>query len=284
MPRDDPQAVPSTDPDPEPIEPTADGWLERFRELRSSWGRARTGRFGIEGTRFLQRALDAGMKFDVVLVADAMLRGEAGARVVEELRRRSVPVVPITRRDFHRLTWSRRPSGLAAIVRQRWTRLADVRPGPVPWLALERVRSAGNLGSLLRTREAVGCPGLVVTGSRIDPFDPGTVRATMGSHFEATYVRTSTAALRRWADEHDGFLIGACASGEVAHDELRYPPGTVLVLGDERKGLTDEARAACDLLVRIPMAGRLDSLNLAVAGSLLLYESFRQRRALTRSQ
>jgi len=105
--------------------------------------------------------------------------------------------------------------------------------------------------------------------------EPGLVRATMGALFKQTLVRTNIEHFRRWIQTHRPAVIGASPDGVVEYDQVRYTRPTVLLLGHERSGLTAEQRALCEQIVRIPMVGDTDSLNLAVAGSLLLYAVFR---------
>ena len=140
---------------------------------------------------------------------------------------------------------------------------------------LSQVRSPGNLGSLLRTSAAIGAGGFILLGQQIDPYEPGLVRATMGALFKQTLVRTNIEHFRRWIQTHRPAVIGASPDGVVEYDQVRYTRPTVLLLGHERSGLTAEQRALCEQIVRIPMVGDTDSLNLAVAGSLLLYAVFR---------
>lgn len=251
--------------------------VEYARSLREARERERTGRFAVEGTRFVLKALEAEQRIDVVLRCRELLIGPGANAVEALLERHGTSVIDIPPDVFGRVSLAARPQGLLAILRQRWTALSAVRPGRrSTWIALQRVRSPGNLGSLLRTADAVGADGLFCLGRDVDPYDPCVVRPTMGSLFQHTLVRTTIEKLRAWADDHDAFLIGASGDGEHDFDVVRYPPRAVLLLGEERKGLSRRARSACDLVTRIPMCGEVDSLNLAVAGSLLLYESFRQ--------
>jgi TrmH family RNA methyltransferase len=140
---------------------------------------------------------------------------------------------------------------------------------------LSHVRSPGNLGSLLRTSAAIGGGGFILLGQQIDPYEPGLVRATMGALFKQTLVRTNVERLRHWIQTHRPAVIGASPDGVVEYDQVQYRRPTVLLLGHERSGLTDEQRSLCEQIVRIPMVGDTDSLNLAVAGSLLMYAVFR---------
>jgi RNA methyltransferase, TrmH family len=143
---------------------------------------------------------------------------------------------------------------------------------------LETVRSPGNLGTLIRTSEAFGGTGFIFIGNKIDPFDPDVVRASMSSSFSQKFVRTSYRALGNWLQHHDCMAIGASPDGSVDIHKFNYQQSTLLFLGEERLGLTQQQRELCQHFVRIPMLGAVDSLNLAVAGSLLMYEVYRSQK------
>ena len=169
---------------------------------------------------------------------------------------------------------------MGAIVGQRWSPLHRASPrAGLCWVLLEAVRSPGNLGSLIRTSEAVGGAGMILIGTRIDPFAPTVVRASMGALFRQVFIRTTHGSLRHWTRRHRIRGIGASPDGSVDLHRFDVPRPTILVLGEERQGLTPLLRALCTPIVRIPMVGAADSLNLAVAGSLLMYEVYLRRPA-----
>jgi RNA methyltransferase, TrmH family len=140
------------------------------------------------------------------------------------------------------------------------------------------VRSPGNLGTLIRTSEAVGGAGFIFLGKRVDPFAPDVVRASMGAIFHQKFVRTTFNSLAPWIHRHHFHVVGASPDGATDLHQFDYPRSTLLFLGEERQGLTEQQRDLCQYLVRIPMVGMADSLNLAVAGSLLMYEVYRSRK------
>jgi TrmH family RNA methyltransferase len=167
---------------------------------------------------------------------------------------------------------------VAAILRQHTlVDLRDITPGDKPcWIVLSQVRTPGNFGTLLRTAAAIGAAGFILVGNTIDPFDPAVVRASMGAFFGQTLVRVGKVEeLRQWTQRHHLLVVGASPDGTLAYNQIQYTRPTVLMLGEERRGLTTEQRAICQQLVRIPMVDGTDSLNLGVAGSLLMYEVLR---------
>ncbi len=197
-------------------------------------------------------------------------------KLVRWLKRAGVPFARLSPEQFRQVSSAEHVAGVGTILRRRMEDLRCVAPGDHPcWIALGHVRSPGNLGSLIRTSAATGAGGFILLSDTVDPFEPTVVRASMGALFRQTFVRTDADQLHRWAQRHNMEVIGASPDGAVEYDQVRYTHPTVLVLGEERSGLTGDQRSICNQVVRIPMVANTDSLNLAVAGSLLLYEIVR---------
>ena len=234
--------------------------------------------FFVEGVRNFVQAVDHHFPVDVLVYSEKLLINPIARKLVRMLKRAGVPFARVSPEQFRRVSRTERASGVAAVLRQRVLRLEQVLPDQQCWTAISHVRSPGNFGSLLRTSAAVGAAGFILLGDSIDPFDPGVVRASMGAIFKQTLVRTSVEQFRRWVRRHDLQVIGASPDGTLEYDRISYARSPVLMLGGERQGLTDEQRSMCRSVVRIPMVEGTDSLNVAVAGSLLMYEVFRSSR------
>ncbi|MEQ9073928.1 MAG: RNA methyltransferase [Sandaracinaceae bacterium] len=231
--------------------------------------RDQTGLAVADGVGFVRRARDAGLVVEGLLFCPALCRGPMARRLV---RATTAPVVRLSRERMTALSARASPDGLIGVVRQRWRPLP--RDGSL-FLVAERLRSMGNLGTLLRTARATGVDGLVLMGDAVDPYDPAVVRASMGAVFTLPMHRASPSAFARWA--RDVTVIGASAEGVRDFRAEPFEGRCALAVGEERRGLQRSLRTACDRMVRIPMCDGLDSLNVAVAGSLLLYEAFRRR-------
>ena len=245
--------------------------LQNRRESRDA-----RGLHYIEGVRNFLQAVDGGMELHTLIVSKALLRVGLAQKLVRQARRESTPCVFVSPEQFRSVARLERASGIGVIVRQHWSRLHQASPrGGLCWLAVSRVRSPGNLGSLLRTSTAVGGSGLIVIGQDVDPFDPAVVRGSMGAIFHQRIVRCGHGAFRHWVRRHRCQVVGASPEAQEPFHRICYRRPTVLLLGEERRGLSASQRALCAATVRIPMAGKVDSLNLAVAGSLMLYEVFR---------
>jgi len=238
--------------------------------------------FFVEGVRNFVTAMDEGHSIEALLYSEKLLTAPLARKLVRQSKRAGVPFARVSPEEFRSISRAERASGVAAILRQRIKTLEQVRLDPYScWTVLSHVRSLGNFGTLVRTSAAIGATGFILLGPQIDPYEPVVVRATMGALFKQTLVRTSVERLRRWIETHQPTVVGASPDGVVEYDQVRYTRPTVLLLGNERSGMTEEERSLCQQIVRIPMVGGMDSLNLSVAGSLLLYAVFRSTPGAT---
>jgi TrmH family RNA methyltransferase len=139
-------------------------------------------------------------------------------------------------------------------------------------VALVEPADPGNLGTILRTADAVGATGVILLGDATDPYDPAALRASMGAIFAVQLAHASFDEFAAWKRASGAFLVGASDKATADYQDVAYPQPLVLLMGSERQGLSPTQQALCDLMVRLPMCGRSDSLNLAVATGVLLYE------------
>lgn len=255
--------------------------VKRVRALQGRGERERTGQFYVEGIRFVAQAIERNAYVETLILAPGLLTHAFGRKLARTLRQAGVPAIETTPEVFHSLSLADEPQGIGAIVRQRWEPLGriEIERG-LCWVALDAVRSPGNLGTVLRTCDAVGAAGVILLGEATDPYDPATVRASMGALFALQFARVPDAArFAAWKRRNaECLLVGTSPTGCEDYQAVAYRPPVVLLMGEERAGLGSEMQALCDVVVRIPMLGRSDSLNLGVATSVLLYEVFNQRR------
>ncbi|HEY0753432.1 MAG TPA: RNA methyltransferase [Ktedonobacteraceae bacterium] len=253
--------------------------LKRVQRLHTREEREHHGLFYIEGMRFVTQALHHHAKIEHLVVCQELLTHPYAQRLVREQKKRGTPVLEASRHVMERLSQVVDSQGLGAVVHQRWLRLESVKPqDELCWIAVETLRSPGNLGTMLRTSDAVGGAGLMLLGETTDPYDPGTVRATMGAMFTQRFVRTSRAELIQWKRRRQYLLAGTSPTARQDYHAVSYPAPVILLIGEERKGLPAELQSICDLMVSIPMVGESDSLNVAMATGVMLYELFNQRR------
>lgn len=258
--------------------------LDEIKRLQSDRAHRDARRaFFVEGVRNVVQAIENGFPIEALVCSEKLLIVPVARRLVRDRCRSGTPTLHVSPETFRQVSTTHHASGVGAIVSQRWSPLHGASPrAGLCWVVLEAVRSEGNLGSLIRTSEAVGGAGFILVGPRLDPFDPAVVRASMGALFRQAFIRTNAPSLRNWLRRHRCRVVGASPDGPAEIHRFDYPRPTILVLGEERQGLSPFLRDLCSNLVRIPMVGAADSLNLAVAGSLLMYEVFRARSARRR--
>lgn len=258
--------------------------IKAIRALSQRKKRRETGLFFAEGIRLAGEAVQTGADIETLVVAPELLRSDFGRDTVQRAERDGVEVLYVSDDVFQTLSRKDGPQGLGAVVRQRWTVLDDIGADDstpdktLGWVVLEDVGNPGNLGSVLRTCEAVGASGVILLGDTADPYDPASVRGSMGSIFTQRVVRTELESLISWRNKTDLPMVGASDTATVDYREAGYAPPVLLCLGSEQHGLSETHLAACDQIVRIPMVGRADSLNLAVAAGVLLYDVFNWAR------
>lgn len=243
--------------------------------------RNKQGTFFIEGVRNFVRALDNGFSIERILFSEKLLINPLARKLARQCKRAGVATTNLSPEAFREVSSTKRASGIAAVMRQKWAELEDISPNQhMCWVVLETVQSPGNFGTLIRSSSAAGGAGFILIGKQVDPFSPAVIRSAMGAVFQQSFVRTDWTAMRHWATENQCAVIGATPRAKKALHAFECPVSpTLLVLGEERKGLSAQQEALCSHFVRIPMKEGNDSLNLGVAGSLLLYEVLRQRSA-----
>jgi TrmH family RNA methyltransferase len=272
--------MPKTDRRPQLVNSLNHYSVRRLQRLQQRAERDRTGLFLAEGIRFVAQAIEHDAAIEQLVTAPALLANPFGRKLARELRRAGTPGLEVTPEVFRGLAQAETPQGIAVVVRQRWEPLAPADPGAgLCWVALSAVQSPGNLGTILRTSDAVGGAGAILIGGAVDPYDPAVVRPTMGAIFAQRFTRASLPEFAAWKRCRGCFLVGTSPHGGVDYRSVAYRSPLVLFMGWERRGLSREDRALCDAVVRIPMVGSSDSLNLAVATGVMLYEVFNQRRA-----
>lgn len=172
------------------------------------------------------------------------------------------------------------PQGILAIVEKPHYTLDSILSGEsVNLLLLEDLRDPGNLGTVMRTAEGAGIDGIIMSKETVDLFNPKVVRSTMGSIFRVPFLYVEDIIETLTILKEKGVTIVATdLMGTNSYEEEVYPAKTAIVIGNEAKGITDTMRNNADVLVRIPMCGKLESLNASVAAGIMMYELFRQRR------
>lgn len=255
--------------------------VKAIRKLEDKKARLATGLFFIEGLRTVGEAIQTGASIESLVIAPELLISEFGQSLLTHESVRDIERITVSREIYEKIAHKQGPQGIGAVVRQKWhaVEALTVKASDL-WVALDQVADPGNLGTIMRTADAVGCQGVILLGPSTDPHDPTAVKASMGSIFSLKLVATEWEVFNAWRKDNQITLVGTSDSAHTDYQAVQYPQPLTLLMGSERHGLSDEMITACDALVRIPMRGRADSLNLAVATAVVLYEIHNQSRKL----
>jgi TrmH family RNA methyltransferase len=241
--------------------------VKQARALRQKKARRESGLFIVEGIHHVGEAIAAGWDVESVLYAPDTLTSSFAHDLISRL---DSPPQPVSPQVMESLADKDNPQGILAIVRQKQTRLGEL--GRITRaVALVSPQDPGNVGTILRTMDAVGADALFLLDGGVEPYHPSVVRSSMGAMFWKPVAQTSFDDFIRWARAGKYQLIGTSAHGDVEYHTLIPQTPWVLVLGSEQKGLSPDQTKACDVTVSLPMKGRASSLNLSVAAGVLLY-------------
>jgi RNA methyltransferase, TrmH family len=238
-----------------------------------------TGLFVVEGIRHVGEACAAHAQVEYICYAPDLLASGFAQRLVSEQSELGVPCYAVERSVFAGLAEKENPQGILAVVRQSSLTLDGLSTENFSWgVALVAPQDPGNIGSILRTIDAVGASGLLLLDDPLnqqfsaDPYHPTAVRASMGTIFWHPLVSTTFASFVPWSQTHSYHIYGTSAHANQDYTTVaRYEYPLILLMGSEREGLTPDQSAACDVMLSMPMKGRTTSLNLAIATGVMLY-------------
>jgi TrmH family RNA methyltransferase len=255
--------------------------VKDIRGLALPKNRKASGQFVAEGVKLVTDALEAGWTIRTLVYAANAAGQPMVERAAAATRARGGSVLSVSEAVLAKITRRDNPQTVVGVFDQRLTPPAAIKPRRDGlWVALETIRDPGNLGTIIRTVDSVGGDGVILIGDTVDPFSIETVRATMGSIFHVPLSRATRAEFDVLRARWEGTVAGTHLSGAIDYRTAAYKTPVLLVMGGEQAGLTPALAALCDVLVKIPMAGKADSLNLAVATGVVLYEIRRDRLRL----
>ena len=255
----------------ETLTSTNNSLIKKLRSLKNRKARSETSLFLVEGIHHVGAAIEAGWDVDTLLYAPELLTSDYARDLIVASAKKGIPCQPASPAIFRSLAGKENPQGILASVHQRDFALEQL-PNFQHGVAIVAPQDPGNLGTILRTLDAVGADGLILLDGGVDLYHPKVVRASMGAIFWKPIVRVNFNDFIAWTSEHAYKLIGTSARGRSDLESLNLETDNwMLRLGNEQKGRSPEQISACDMLVSLPMRGRGTSLNLAVAAGILLY-------------
>ncbi len=258
--------------------------IKQLRSLKSHRGRHESGSFLVEGIFHVGEAVAAAqgekLRLQAIYYAPDILKSEFALALLREQSVTGIPCQAVTVDVFESLAGKDNPQGILAVAHMEENTLQALNPGNFPWgVALVAPQDPGNVGAILRSIDAVGASGLLLLDRGADPYHPSSVRASMGALFWHRVVRASFAEFANWAQGHGYSVYGTSARANREPTQIEeFDRPLILLLGSEREGLTAEQAAVCDHMLRLPMHGRVTSLNLAVAAGVVLYAMLEKLR------
>jgi RNA methyltransferase, TrmH family len=250
---------------------TSNPFIKNIRALRQKKARAEFGTFLVEGITHVGEVLEAGWDVDAIVYAPDLLTSGFAKDLLARAERLKLKLQPVSVSVIESLADKENPQGILAVVKQKSFAFDDLK-ATTRAVALVSPQDPGNLGTILRTMDAVGADTLFLLEGGVELFHPTVIRASMGTLFWKPVVQSSFADFLGWARAGGYQLIGTSAKADVDYHTLVPRSPWVLMLGNEQKGLTAEQTAACDVTISLPMRGRVSSLNLSVAAGVLLYQ------------
>jgi TrmH family RNA methyltransferase len=242
--------------------------IKQARALHQKKARNESGLFLVEGIHHVGEVVEAGWDVESILYASDLLTSPFAHELIAHY---SFKPQPVTAQVMESLADKENPQGIIAIVHQKKSQLKDIKPFKRA-VALVSPQDPGNVGTILRTMDAVDADTLLLLDGGVELYHPTVVRASMGALFWKPIIQTSFDEFIEWVRKGNYQLIGTSAKADVEYQTLVPQDPWVLLLGNEQKGLSKEHAAVCDVTVSLSMKGRVSSLNLAVAAGVLLYK------------
>lgn len=255
--------------------------VKQLVRLRSRRHRDRAQAFLVEGARETSRALEVGVALREAYLSPELFTSEASA-VAEHLRASPAPIVELSEEAFRKASYRDTPDGVLVVADMWSPRLESLElPADALVLVVDGLEKPGNVGALLRTADAAGVAAVFLTGEGTDVFNPNVIRASMGSLFARPVIPARVEALAELFAARGMTVVATSPGATRAYWDVDLTRATAIVVGSEHRGLEADWLTAADTRVRIPMEGLADSLNVATAGALLLFEAIRQRRVVS---
>jgi RNA methyltransferase, TrmH family len=247
--------------------------VKRLRSLRDKKARKEEGLFLAEGLRIIAEARDSGRLPEIIMFSAEGARHPLASEIIAATEAAGGDAVETTSEILSKASGKDNPQMLVAAYKQPETVLSAIDRAAAPiWFAAQALRDPGNIGTILRTGDAVGAGGLILIDESADPYSVEAVRASMGAIFTQAVAKASWQEFERWLRAGPGQLVGTSLKASRDYLDVEYQPPSFLLIGNEQQGLPQAYEDECDVLVRIPMAGRADSLNAAVAAAVMAFQ------------
>ena len=248
--------------------------IKSIRALSQKKHRDQSGTFMVEGLKLVRDAFEKGWEIETLIYAGSSELSQMLSDLAAKIRVAGGDILEVNEKVLTSITRKDNPQMVLGVIRQKWSHAPESVDDPTTvWIGLDRVRDPGNLGTIIRSADSAGAEGIMLIGDTTDPFSLEATRATMGSIFNVELVRFDVESFLKWRGSWSGLVVGTHLEGAVDFRTVDYQNQPVLLMmGNEQQGLPDELAECCDKLVLIPMHGAADSLNLAIATGVMLFQ------------
>lgn len=252
--------------------------IKEIKSLKKKKDREEKGLFFIEGLRFVNEAFDENIEVISVLMSEQFTSGDDGRKLLSAGTAGKYKCYILPDNLFKEISDTENPQGIMAVVKARRYKLEELVNGCRLLVVLDSIQDPGNMGTIIRTADAAGADGVILSKGCVDLYNPKVLRSTMGSIFHLpVYISDNLVETVSLLKSKGIFTIAAHLKGGKNFYDLDMKDATAIIIGNEANGISDEVAGCADELVRIPMPGRAESLNASVAAGLMIYEAVRQR-------
>jgi TrmH family RNA methyltransferase len=252
--------------------------IKEVRALKNKSEREEKGLYFIEGIRFVSEALKEQIDIRYFVVSETFSSDKENDLLLSSISNFPAQCYVVPDKLYNSISDTKTPQGVLAVIKLIRNQLKGARLPEGLLVILDSIKDPGNLGTIIRTADAAGCAGVIVPEGCVDVYNPKVLRSTMGSLFHVPVYFTQSITYALNTAKEQGFLL--CAShleGSVSIYETDLSKNVALIIGSEAHGISEESRKKADVLIRIPMQGRAESLNASIAAGVIIFEAMRQR-------
>lgn len=255
--------------------------IVEIRKLQDVNYRKQSGLYVAEGLKAIGQAFDSHALVKTIIYSAELLVSDFGQMLVDKFSAQAdVEIIEVSPSVFEGLARKEKPQGIAAVIQQKWATFADLKlVGSGFVVAIDSIQNPGNLGTILRTCDAVGAQTLILLNYSTDPYDPAAVKASMGSIFTVPLIKSTSLEFLEWASAKALPIIGTSDKANLSCFSYHFPSPCIVLIGSEREGLPSELVEHTTEMVSIPMEGAADSLNISVATGIILYQAYLSHKA-----
>ena len=246
--------------------------IKLISQLRNSRNRRDSDLFFVEGIKPVGDAFTAGWDLEFIVYSPELLHSQFALETVAKAKSQNFEIIEVSEDVFRYLSEKDGPQGIGAVVHSRFQALETIQANGGVWIGLDSVQNAGNLGTIIRTADAAGAAGIILIGNCVDPFSTEAVRSSMGAIFAVKIIRVDLESFLAWHQDKHFEIVGTSDKSALDFKNTSYDKNMILLMGSEQKGMQPDLAKICSKIVSIPMRGTSDSLNLAVATGIILYE------------